>query len=433
MLTIDGSTGEGGGQVLRTALSLAVILSQPIQIINIRAGRKQPGLRPQHVQAVRAAAALCNARLEGAHEHSRDLRFEPQTPPQAGSYHFEIGTAGAATLVLQTVLLPLVAAGGPSTVVVRGGTHVAWSPPFDYVEQIYLPALAALGIDCRVELVQWGFYPKGGGEIRATIQPSPALAGPDLSPALAGLDLSPALAGLDLSPALAGLDLSPALAGLDLSPALAGLDLSPALAGLDLSPALAGLRPSQPAPVSPPALAGLRPSQPAPPWTQPRGELIALSVLSAAANVGNQVTARQASRAYNRLAAARLPVTPQTRLLNPPSVGPGTCLFLLAEYERGARAGFTGYGRQGYPAERVADDAVDAFLAHHASDAAVDPHLADQLVLPLALLDRPLTFRTSQITQHLLTNIWVVEQFLGPRFTVSGQEGEPGEVRAHPA
>jgi RNA 3'-terminal phosphate cyclase (ATP) len=388
MLTIDGSTGEGGGQVLRTALSLAAILSQPIQIINLRAGRKQPGMRPQHVQAVRAAAALCNARLEGMHEHSRDLRFEPQTPPQAGSYHFEIGTAGAATLVLQTLLLPLVAAGGPSTVVVRGGTHVAWSPPFDYVEQIYLPALAALGIDGQVELVQWGFYPKGGGEIRATIQPSPALAGPDLSPALAGLDLSPALAGL---------------------------------------------RPSQPAPVSPPALAGLRPSQPAPPWTQPRGELIALSVLSAAANVGNQVTARQASRAYNRLAAARLPVTPQTRLLNPPSVGPGTCLFLLAEYERGARAGFTGYGRQGYPAERVADDAVDAFLAHHASDAAVDPHLADQLVLPLALLDRPLTFRTSQITQHLLTNIWVVEQFLGPRFTVSGQEGEPGEVRAHPA
>jgi RNA 3'-terminal phosphate cyclase len=415
MLTIDGSTGEGGGQVLRTALSLAVILSQPIQIINIRAGRKQPGLRPQHVQAVRAAAALCNARLEGAHEHSRDLRFEPQTPPQAGSYHFEIGTAGAATLVLQTVLLPLVAAGGPSTVVVRGGTHVAWSPPFDYVEQIYLPALAALGIDCRVELVQWGFYPKGGGEIRATIQPSPALAGPDLSPALAGLDLSPALAGLDLSPALAGL--RPSQPAPVSPPALAGLDLSPALAGLDLSP----------------ALAGLRPSQPAPPWTQPRGELIALSVLSAAANVGNQVTARQASRAYNRLAAARLPVTPQTRLLNPPSVGPGTCLFLLAEYERGARAGFTGYGRQGYPAERVADDAVDAFLAHHASDAAVDPHLADQLVLPLALLDRPLTFRTSQITQHLLTNIWVVEQFLGPRFTVSGQEGEPGEVRAHPA
>jgi RNA 3'-terminal phosphate cyclase (ATP) len=177
----------------------------------------------------------------------------------------------------------------------------------------------------------------------------------------------------------------------------------------------------------------LRPSQVEPWWTQPRGELASLSVLSAAANVGNQVTARQASRAYNRLAAARLPVTPQIRLLNPPSVGPGTCLFVLAEYESGARAGFTGYGRQGYPAERVADDAVDAFLAHHASNAPIDPHLADQLILPLALLNKSLAFRTSQITQHLLTNIWVVEQFLGRRFTVNGQVDKPGEVQAHGA
>jgi RNA 3'-terminal phosphate cyclase (ATP) len=370
MITIDGSTGEGGGQVLRTALSLAAILGQPVEIVNIRAGRKQPGLRPQHVQAVRAAAAVCNARLEGVQEHSRELRFEPQTPPQAGAYVFDIGTAGATTLVLQTILLPLALAGGPSSVVVRGGTHVSWSPLFDYVEQVYLPSLAALGIDCRVELVQWGFYPKGGGEIRVTIPPSPALA---------------------------------------------GLDLSPALAGLGLSPALAGLRPSQPEPW----------------WTRPRGPLTALSVLSAAANVGNQVTARLASRAYNRLAAARLGVTPQTRLANPPSIGPGACLFVLAEYEGGARAGFTGYGRQGYPAERVADDAVDAFLAFHASDAPVDPHLADQLILPLALLGQAMTFRTSQISQHLLTNIWVVEQFLGPRFTVDGQVDEAGEVRVH--
>ena len=95
MLTIDGGSGEGGGQVVRTALSLAALLGRPVQITNIRAGRKQPGLRPQHVQSVRAAAAICNARLEGAEEHSRELRFEPQTPPQPGGYGFEIGTAGA--------------------------------------------------------------------------------------------------------------------------------------------------------------------------------------------------------------------------------------------------------------------------------------------------------------------------------------------------
>ena len=392
MLTIDGSTGEGGGQVLRTALSLAAMLGQPVQISNIRAGRKQPGLRPQHVQSVKAAAALCNARLEGAQEHSRELRFEPQTPPQPGGYGFAIGTAGAATLVVQTVLLPLALAGGPSMVTVRGGTHVAWSPPFDYLDQVYLPALAALGIQCRVELAKWGFYPKGGGEIRAAIES--ALADPAV--ALAGLRPSQHPA------ALAGPLPTPALR--------AGASV------LGTGEPGSGMVPN------------LRPSQP-PPWTQPRGELTALSVLSAASNVGNQVTARQASRAYNRLAVARLAVAPQTRLLNPPSVGPGTCVFLLAEYESGARAGFTGYGRQGYPAERVADDAVDAFLAHHASDAPIDPHLADQLILPLALLDQPNAFRTSEITQHLLTNIWVVEQFLGRRFQVDGRLGEAGEVR----
>jgi RNA 3'-terminal phosphate cyclase (ATP) len=104
-------------------------------------------------------------------------------------------------------------------------------------------------------------------------------------------------------------------------------------------------------------------------------------------------------------------------------------VFVLAEYANGARAGFTGYGRQGYPAERVADDAVDAFLAHHASDAPIDPHLADQLILPLALHSQPVVFHTSQLTQHLLTTIWVVEQFLGSRFRVDGQLGESGEVR----
>lgn len=343
MVTIDGSHGEGGGQILRTALSLAALLAQPVRIVNIRAGRKQPGLRPQHVESVKAAAMICNARLEGVKEHSSELSFEPQTPPQPGAYVFTISTAGAATLLLQTVLAPLALAGGPSQVTVRGGTHVSWSPPFDYLQQVYLPALAPLGFRAELKLVKWGFYPKGGGEISAAIGPRQA-----------------------------------------------------------------GW-------VDPP------------PWTRPRGELAGLTVLSAAANVGNQVTARQASQAYNRLAAAHLQA--KTNLVNPPSVGPGTCVFLLAEYAGGVRAGFTGYGRQGYPAERVADDAVDGFLQFHRSAAPVDPHLADQLILPLSLSSEPCSYQTSEITQHLLTNVWVVSQFLGQRFEVHGQEGRPGEVR----
>jgi RNA 3'-terminal phosphate cyclase (ATP) len=363
VLTIDGSTGEGGGQILRTALSLSILLAVPVRVVNIRAGRRQPGLRPQHVQAVKAAAAICAAQVEGARERSPELTFAPQAPPQAGSYHFDIGTAGAATLVLQTLLVPLSQAGGPSQVTVRGGTHVAWSPPYHYLEAVYLPALASLGYNAGVELVRWGFYPRGGGEIRAAIRP-------------AAHRWPPARAGAGTAQADGPED--------------------------DLA---------QREPL---------------PWTQPRGALHEVAVLSAAAHVGNQVTARQASQAYNRLAAAGIHA--QTRLLNPPSAGPGTCLFLLATFDGGTRAGFTGYGRRGYPAERVADDAVDAFLAHHATDRTVDPYLADQLILPLSLAESPMTFETSRITRHLLTNAWVVEQFLGRCFEIQGQEGQPGRI-----
>lgn len=353
LLTLDGSQGEGGGQILRTALSLSAILDRPLRIVNIRAGRKQPGLRPQHVAAVKAAAVICNARVEGAKEQSRELLFEPQTPPQAGVYRFEIGTAGSATLLLQTVLVPLALASGHSQVTISGGTHVSWSPPFEFLEQVVLEAIAPLGYRAELSLVQWGFYPKGGGKLLAEIDGA-------------------------------------------------------------LRPAV-GSTPSQ-------ANTGLQPA-----WSQLRGELCALSVYSAAANVGNQVTARQASHAYNRLAAVGLHAT--THLLNPSSVGPGTCVWILAEYAGGVRAGFTGYGRQGYPAERVADDAVNAFLAFHAGDAPVDSHLADQLVLPLCLTGQPIVYRTNEITQHLLTNIWVVAQFLGECFEVVGELGQSGEVR----
>ena len=342
LLTIDGETGEGGGQILRTALSLSAILVQPVQIVNIRAGRKQPGLRPQHVQAGRAAAAICDARTEGLREHSRELFFEPQAPPRPGNYRFEIGTAGAVALVLQTVLVPLSLADQPSRVTVGGGTHVAWSPPYHYLEAVYLPALAALGFDAEIELVKWGFYPKGGGEVRLHVRPHHP---PE-----------------------------------------------------DISPA----------------------------WCRARGELELVHILSAASNVGNQVTARQANQAYNRLVSEGL--RPEAQIINPPSRGPGTCVFLTASYHGGVQAGFTGYGRLGYPAERVADDAVDSFLDYHHAGSPVDPYLADQLVLPVSTLGQPLTYETSSITQHLLTNAEVATQFLGDCFQVKGIEGGAGTV-----
>jgi RNA 3'-terminal phosphate cyclase (ATP) len=158
MIVIDGSFGEGGGQVLRTSLTLAMLTGQAVQIERIRAGRPKPGLAAQHLTAVRAAAAICDATIAGDEMGSRWLQFRPGGPPRAGDYTFDVaqvrgaGSAGAVSLVFQTVLLPLALAPGPSRLDLRGGTHVPWSPPFLYLTEVYLPTLARLGLQVTLEL-----------------------------------------------------------------------------------------------------------------------------------------------------------------------------------------------------------------------------------------------------------------------------------------
>ena len=171
-LQIDGSYGEGGGQILRTSLSLSVLTGQPVEITQIRAGRSKPGLKPQHLAAVKAAAAISAAQTEGAEVGSERLRFAPQSQAVPGDYHFAIGTAGAATLVAQTVLLPLVLAGSPSRVTITGGTHVPFAPTADYLEHVYLAVLRRQGFVVNFSMPKAGFFPKGGGEIVLNIPPS---------------------------------------------------------------------------------------------------------------------------------------------------------------------------------------------------------------------------------------------------------------------
>ncbi len=197
MLTIDGSFGEGGGQVLRTSLAVAAITGQPLYIEKIRAGRRKPGLMPQHLTGVRALAKICRAELEGARLNSQELTFAPQSAPKAGTYTFDVaqvakgGSAGAVTLILQTVLLPLVLAEGTSQLILRGGTHVAWSPPFDYIKRIYLPTLARMGMKAKVNIQKWGWYPLGGGEVQATVEGTYTSPKPGVkSDSYGGLDLS---------------------------------------------------------------------------------------------------------------------------------------------------------------------------------------------------------------------------------------------------
>lgn len=169
VLQIDGSFGEGGGQIIRTSVSLAAMTGRAVEIFNVRAKRTRPGLQPQHLAAVRAAATLCGAQLSGDAVGSQFLSFKPQHSVAAGEYSFDIGTAGAAPLVVQTVLVPLLLAGGASTVQVAGGTHLPHSPPVEYLEQIYLPILARAGTDVGLEYSKAGFYPRGGGQIKVRI------------------------------------------------------------------------------------------------------------------------------------------------------------------------------------------------------------------------------------------------------------------------
>ena len=169
MIEIDGSLGEGGGQVLRSALSLSILTRQPFHIYNIRLGRKTPGLKAQHLKAVDAAAAISHAVVEGARLDSTSLTFSPGEL-RTGRYKFEIGTAGSTSLVLQTVFLPLSLSGSASSVMITGGTHVPWAPCYHYLEWQWLPVIHHLGFDLSLSLEQAGFYPQGGGRISATIR-----------------------------------------------------------------------------------------------------------------------------------------------------------------------------------------------------------------------------------------------------------------------
>jgi len=345
LLEIDGSFGEGGGQILRTALTLAVALGRPFRMRRIRAGRPTPGLRPQHLLAVRAAAALCNATVEGDRIGSQDLLFAPQCRPTGGDYTFDVGateaggSAGAVSLVFQTLFLPLSLVGAPSRLTLVGGTHVPWSPPFHYLAHVYLPAVARLGFAADLALERWGWYPKGGGIVHAHIRPRQHVA-------------------------------------------------------LD-TPSGEGAEPTLD-------------------WTR-RGRIAHIWGISAASNLPAHIIQRQKAQALETLRKAGLRA--EIDEVEAPAVGFGTVVFLVAEYERGL-GGFTAYGALRKPAERVAEEAARELVRSHETKAAVDEHLADQLLLPAVLTGAAVAFTTPRATDHLRTNAWTIEQFLGTRVDI---------------
>jgi RNA 3'-terminal phosphate cyclase (ATP) len=345
VLRLDASHGEGGGQILRTALSLSVVLGQPVRLDRIRAARPRPGLQPQHLTVVRALAAISDGEVEGDALDSTSLAFAPRAL-RGGAYTFDVGalrgSAGSVGLLFQALALPLAFASAPSRLSLTGGTHVPWSPPVHYLDHVFLPVLHDIGLEATIILKRWGWYPRGNGQIDAEIRPRGGLT-------------------------------------------------------------------------------GLR-------W-ETRAPHLAITGVSAVSRLPVDIAVRQRRHALERLRAHGLEAD-ITLVDDREALGPGTLIF-LAVTGPGTRAGFSALGRRGVRAEAVADEAVDQLLRFLDSHAAVDDHLADQLVPFLALARTPSTYTCPTRSSHLATVAWLVEQFVPARVEVRSEH--PTQVTVTPS
>jgi RNA 3'-terminal phosphate cyclase (ATP) len=355
MIEIDGSFGEGGGQILRTALSLSCLFRKSFRIFNIRKSRRKPGLMPQHLTAVRAAQLIANAAVEGDTTGSTELTFVPKEI-RGGELFFDIGTAGSTSLVLQTLIPALICLGEKTTVTLKGGTHVPFSPSYHYLKDIFTHFLREIGIHIDLTIESHGFYPKGGGKVRAEIFPAREI----------------------------------------------------------------------------------RPLR-----ITDRGALLRLGGYSCVGNLPLSIAERQRNSLVEKIHSQKIPsfikegkmvfekYPVDIELLHIPTPGQGTFVFLKSEFENSV-AGFTSLGQRGRLAEAVGEDAALEFLHYYATGSALDPHMADQIILYLVLCGGESALTTSCITQHLITNLRVIGMFHDYRYSVDGEPGSPGTVTINP-
>lgn len=326
---IDGSYGEGGGQILRTSIALSALLGKPVEIMNIRAKRANPGLQPQHLTGVKAAALLTNAEVLGAEKGSTRLHFNPQAL-KCGKYNIDIGTAGSISLVIQILTPILLYAPCPTEVAIVGGTDVAWAPPIDYMRHVFTKVLEKFGAHVTIELIKRGHYPKGGGEAVLKVQPVETLSAvhsPDF------------------------------------------------------------------------------------------GQLVEIKGISHAVNLPPHVAERQAKAAREALEKLgyKAEVAVEARS---DGLGPGSGVILWAVSDTGNVVGGDALGERGKPAETVGREAAEKLAATLTSGSSLDPHMADMAVVYMALAQGTSRMSTPEITTHLQTNIYIVEQYLPVKFRI---------------
>lgn len=338
MLHLDGSRGEGGGQILRTALALSLVTGRAFRIKKIRSGRRKPGLRRQHLTAVRAAASIGRAQVRGAEPDSREITFRPREVVP-GDYRFDIGTAGSATLVLQTVLPPLLTAPGPSTLVLEGGTHNPQAPPFDFLARTFLPLIGRMGPEVDARLERHGFFPAGGGRFTVTVRPARILSGFDLLE---------------------------------------------------------------------------------------RGQVRARRAKALLSRLPRHIADRELKVIARELGLA--PSDLEVVEVRDPA-GPGNAVIIELESEQVTEI-VTGFGQRGVRAETVAGDAARQAQRYFEADVPVGEHLADQLLLPLALAGRG-SFRTLPLTPHARTNLEVLQAFLPLEVREEEESARTRLVRLH--
>jgi len=326
VIKIDGSFGEGGGQILRTALSLSVVTGKPFHIVNIRKNRKNPGLGSQHLAAVTAAGKVCQAQIDGHALHSMELFFKPG-PIVIGSYRFEVSTAGSILLVFQTVLPILAMGNGESRLELAGGTHNPWAPPYDFIRESFLPLLSVMGLQVDLVLHRHGFYPRGGGKAAATITPFPKES-----------------------------------------------------SFMEFSE---------------------------------KGAAGAVSAEVLISKLPRSIAERELTTIQQTLGQVLGEMT-ITEITDAP--GPGNVVMVRAAYAKRIHL-FAAFGAKGKKAESVATEACHQFHHFQNSEAALDEHLANQVMLYLALRSGGV-LSVPSISQHTATNLEIIKLFLNRKITL---------------